>query len=190
MLLLLDNYDSFTYNLVHAFQVLGEEVVVLRNDAVTVQECLGMEPDYIVIGPGPGGPKQAGISLPLISAAAGNIPLLGVCLGMQAIGELYGGVVKPSGAPVHGKVSRIHHTNAGLFAGLPSPFLATRYHSLIVDGEYLPACLEATALSDEGHIMGLRHRSYLVEGVQFHPESHLTTSGLDLFKNFLEYIVF
>lgn len=187
MLLLIDNYDSFTYNLVQYFQCLDVEVVIVRNDAATVLQCLEMEPDYVVISPGPGTPRDAGISLNLIHACAGNIPLLGVCLGMQGIAEAFGGRVIPSGAPVHGKVSPILHNEEEIFKGLPNPFVATRYHSLIVERDSLPSCLEVTAETPDGVIMALRHRDFMIEGVQFHPESVLTTSGLALLQNFLEF---
>lgn len=186
MLLLIDNFDSFTYNLVHYFAILGEEVRVVRNNALTAAECIACLPDYIVLSPGPGHPAQAGITADVIRLSEGRIPILGICLGMQAIAEVYGGKVIRSGKPVHGKSSKILHTDKGVFTGLPQEFAAVRYHSLIVDGAALPSCLEATAHTDDGTIMGIRHRTHLVEGVQFHPESIMTEGGFALLKNFLE----
>ncbi|MBW6505731.1 MAG: aminodeoxychorismate/anthranilate synthase component II [Rhodobacteraceae bacterium] len=186
MLLLIDNYDSFTYNLVHYFGELGADVVVRRNDALDVQEAMAMGAAAIVLSPGPCDPAQAGICLPLaLAAAETGTPLLGVCLGHQAIGEAFGGRVVRAGEIVHGKMGTIHHAGAGVFAGLPSPFLATRYHSLIVDRATLPACLEVTAWLEDGTIMGLRHREHLIEGVQFHPESIASEHGHALIRNFL-----
>lgn len=186
MLLLIDNYDSFTYNLVHYFGELGTEVVVRRNDALTVQDAMAMRPDAIVLSPGPCDPAQAGICLALTAAAAETrIPLLGVCLGHQAIGEAFGGRVVRCHEIVHGKMGVMHHAGQGVFAGLPSPFLATRYHSLVVDRDSLPDCLEVTAWLDDGTIMGLRHRDLPIEGVQFHPESIASEHGHQLLRNFL-----
>ncbi|WP_372841493.1 aminodeoxychorismate/anthranilate synthase component II [Phaeovulum sp.] len=186
MLLLIDNYDSFTYNLVHYFGELGADVVVRRNDALDVQQAMAMGAEAIVLSPGPCDPAQAGICLPLtLAAAESGTPLLGVCLGHQAMGEAFGGKVVRAGEIVHGKMGSIHHEGAGVFAGLPSPFLATRYHSLIVDRESLPDSLEVTAWLDDGTIMGLRHRERLVEGVQFHPESIASEHGHQLIRNFL-----
>lgn len=186
MLLMIDNYDSFTYNLVHYLGELGTEVVVVRNDALTVADCLALKPMHIVISPGPCGPQQAGICLSLIEAAAAvHIPLLGVCLGHQAIGEAFGGAVTRAPLPMHGKVSEIIHQGASVFRGLPSPFKATRYHSLRVAEENLPECLAITARSEDGVIMGLQHRSLPIHGVQFHPESIATQHGHDILRNFL-----
>ncbi|MFP1645030.1 anthranilate synthase component II [Pontitalea aquivivens] len=187
MLLLIDNYDSFTYNLVHYFGELGAEVVVRRNDALNVQEAMGMGAEAIVLSPGPCDPAQAGICLPLtLAAAEAGMPLLGVCLGHQTIGQAFGGRVVRAGEIVHGKMGTIHHAGKGVFRGLPSPFLATRYHSLVVDRDSLPDCLEITAWLDDGTIMGLRHRDKLIEGVQFHPESIASEHGHQLIRNFLQ----
>lgn len=186
MILLIDNFDSFTYNLVNCFEGAGATVCVKRNDAATLQECLDLSPDCIVIGPGPGIPSRAGISSDLITACAGKIPLLGVCLGHQGIAEIFGGEVVRASYPMHGKVSEIHHKGVGMFKNLPQGFLATRYHSLVVKKDSLPSCLEITAETSEGEIMGLRHRDYQIEGVQFHPESILTEWGAKLVQNFLE----
>mgnify|MGYP005809463497 CR=1 FL=1 len=185
MLLVIDNYDSFTYNLVQYFGELEEEVRVFRNDAITVQDIEALAPTHIVISPGPGDPDDAGISLAVIRAFAGKIPILGVCLGHQAIGQAFGGRIAHAKRIMHGKVSRIFHEGQGVFSGLPSPFTATRYHSLVIDPESIPACLEVSATSEEGEIMGIRHKSLLVEGVQFHPESILTEHGHDLLRSFL-----
>ena len=185
MFLLIDNYDSFTYNLVHFLGELGAEVTVRRNDAITVDEALAMKPRGIVISPGPCDPDRAGICLELIAGAAGNLPLFGVCLGFQSIGQAFGGRVVRGPVPMHGKVSKIHHDGKGVFAGLPNPFPATRYHSLIVERESLPDSLEITAETDDGLIMGLQHREYAIHGVQFHPESIATEHGHDLLANFL-----
>lgn len=187
MLLLIDNYDSFTYNLVHYFGELGAEVVVRRNDALNVQEAMGMGAEAIVLSPGPCDPEQAGICLPLtLAAAEAGMPLLGVCLGHQTIGQAFGGRVVRAGEIVHGKMGAIHHAGKGVFCGLPSPFLATRYHSLVVDRDSLPDCLEITAWLEDGTIMGLRHRDKLIEGVQFHPESIASEHGHQLIRNFLQ----
>ncbi len=186
MLLLIDNYDSFTYNLVHYFGALGADVRVVRNDAMDVQAAMGLGAEAIVLSPGPCDPAQAGICLPLTLAAyEAGVPLLGVCLGHQTIGEAFGGRVVRAGEIVHGKMGTIHHAGAGVFAGLPSPFQATRYHSLIVERESLPECLEVTAWLDSGMIMGLRHRERLIEGVQFHPESIASEHGHAMLRNFL-----
>ena len=187
MLLLIDNYDSFTYNLVHYLGELGADVLVKRNDALDVQAVMALRPTSIVLSPGPCDPAQAGICLPLtLAAAEANIPLLGVCLGHQTIGQAFGGNVVRAADIVHGKMGTMHHAGQGVFAGLPSPFLATRYHSLIVDRASLPACLEVTAWLDDGTIMGLRHREKLIEGVQFHPESIASEHGHQLLRNFLD----
>jgi anthranilate synthase component 2 len=186
MILLLDNYDSFTYNIYQALSELGAEVLVRRNDMVTVDEVMQLVPtlDGVVISPGPCTPADAGISVPLVQRLAGAVPILGVCLGHQAIGAAFGGTIVRAPRLMHGKVSMIAHDGAGVFAGLPNPFQATRYHSLIVERSSLPPELEITAEAD-GLVMGLRHRSLLVEGVQFHPESILTPTGNDLLANFL-----
>jgi anthranilate synthase component II len=187
MILLLDNYDSFTFNLYQHLSELGAKVVVYRNDKISVDEIDAMLPEIsqIVISPGPCTPDQAGISVPLVKAFAGRVPILGVCLGHQAVGEAFGGEVVKAPMLMHGKTSMIYHNDTGVFAGLPNPFIATRYHSLIVERSTLPADLEVTAETDDGIIMGLRHRQFEVEGVQFHPESILTTSGKELLANFI-----
>ena len=185
MLLMIDNYDSFTWNIAQAFGELGEDVRVLRNDAVTLEEIAALKPTRLVIGPGPCTPAQAGISLATIRAFAGKIPLLGVCLGHQCIGEAFGGKVVHARQLMHGKLSAVQHDGAGVFRGLPSPLACTRYHSLAVERETLPGCLEVTAWVEDGEIMGLRHREFAIEGVQFHPESVLSEHGHDLFRNFL-----
>ena len=187
MLLLIDNYDSFTYNLVHYLGELGADVVVRRNDALDVQAVMAMRPELIVLSPGPCDPAQAGICLPLtLAAAEARIPLLGVCLGHQTIGEAFGGKVIRCHEIVHGKMGSMNHVGKGVFRGLPSPFLATRYHSLVVERETLPDCLEVTAWLDDGTIMGLRHKDLLIEGVQFHPESIASQHGHQLLRNFLD----
>lgn len=187
MLLLIDNYDSFTYNLVHYFGELGADVVVRRNDALTVQDVLAMKPEAVILSPGPCDPAQAGICLPLTTAAyEAQIPLLGVCLGHQTIGEAFGGKVISCHEIVHGKMGAMHHAGKGVFRGLPSPFQATRYHSLIVERATLPECLEVTSWLEDGTIMGLRHKTHLIEGVQFHPESIASEHGHQLLRNFLD----
>ena len=186
MVLMIDNYDSFTYNLVQYLGELGAEVKVVRNDELTVQEIERMRPERIVVSPGPCSPTEAGVSLETIGRLGGRVPLLGVCLGHQAIGQAYGGKVVHARTLMHGKVSAIRHGGVGVFRGLPSPFTATRYHSLAVERESLPGCLEVTAWTDEGEIMGLRHRELAVEGVQFHPESILSEHGHALLRNFLD----
>ncbi|OWY01414.1 aminodeoxychorismate/anthranilate synthase component II [Thioclava sp. IC9] len=186
MLLLIDNYDSFTYNLVHYFGELGADVKVWRNDALNVQDAMGMGAEAIVLSPGPCDPDQAGICLPLVMAAAeAKLPLFGVCLGHQTIGQAFGGKVVRASQIVHGKMGEIRHEGKGCFKGLPSPLKATRYHSLIVERESLPDCLEITAELDDGTIMGLRHRELPIEGVQFHPESIASEHGHAMLKNFL-----
>ena len=185
MLLMIDNYDSFTYNLVQYLGELGEEVRVVRNDELTVEEIARLAPARIVISPGPCTPNEAGVSLAAIRRFAGKVPILGVCLGHQAIGQAFGGRVVHAKTLMHGKVSPIHHAGKGVFRGLPSPFNATRYHSLAIERESCPADLEITAWTDDGEIMGVRHRSMAVEGVQFHPESILTEHGHALLRNFL-----
>ncbi|MFC4214194.1 anthranilate synthase component II [Pseudophaeobacter arcticus] len=187
MLLLIDNYDSFTYNLVHYLGELGAEMEVHRNDALTVQEAMALKPKGILLSPGPKAPAQAGICLALtLAAAETRTPLLGVCLGHQTIGEAFGGNVVRCHEIVHGKMGKVHHNNTGLFAGLPSPFEATRYHSLVVDRETLPECLEITAELEDGTIMGLQHKGLPMHGVQFHPESIASEHGHALLKNFLD----
>lgn len=190
MLLMIDNYDSFTFNLVQYLQELGEQVQVVRNDELDVPAIVALAPARVVISPGPCTPNEAGVSLELIRCLAGRVPILGVCLGHQAIGQAFGGKVVRAGTIMHGKTSPIHHCGAGVFSGLPSPFSATRYHSLVVERASLPACLEETAwtLDDHGQpaeIMGLRHREFAIEGVQFHPESILTEHGHAMLRNFL-----
>ena len=186
MILLIDNYDSFTFNLVHYFGELGAEVKVVRNDALDVQQAMGLNPAAIVLSPGPCDPDQAGICLPLtLAAAEARVPLLGVCLGHQTIGQAFGGKVIRAPQIVHGKTDLMHHQGAGVFAGLPNPLRATRYHSLVVERASLPACLEITAETGDGLIMGLRHRDLPVEGVQFHPESIASDHGHDMLRNFL-----
>jgi anthranilate synthase/aminodeoxychorismate synthase-like glutamine amidotransferase len=186
MLLVIDNYDSFTYNLVQYFGELGADPQVKRNDAITPDEVEKMKPQKIVISPGPGRPEEAGISMELIRKFGGKIPILGVCLGHQCMGEVYGGRVVRAGRLMHGKTSPIQHDGKGIFQGLPNPFEATRYHSLIVEKNSVPSCLEVCAETAEGEIMGLRHREYPVHGVQFHPESILSKEGKDLLANFLK----
>jgi anthranilate synthase component 2 len=187
-LFLLDNYDSFTFNLYHRLGELGAEVKVVRNDTLTPTEALALGLDAVVVSPGPCDPDRAGISLGLIEAAAAVCPVLGVCLGHQAIGQAYGGTVVRAPVPMHGKISLIHHDDTGLFAGLPNPFPATRYHSLIVDRNSLPAALHVNAWTEDGLIMGLRHESLPVHGVQFHPESIETKAGHALLRNFLDLV--
>ena len=184
-LLLIDNYDSFTYNLVQAFMVLGAQVQVHRNDAITVAEALALNPTHLCISPGPGTPYDAGVSMDMIRAFAGRVPVLGVCLGHQSIVEVFGGKVVRAGRLMHGKTSPVEHDGQGLFAGLPQPCQVGRYHSLIAQPESLPAVLEVTARTQEGEIMGVRHRDLDVQGVQFHPESVLTPDGPRLMENFL-----
>ncbi len=186
MLLMIDNYDSFTYNIVQYLGELGEDVRVHRNDRITIPEIEALQPERIVVSPGPCSPEEAGISVAAIRHFAGKIPLLGVCLGHQAIGAAFGGNVVRSATLMHGKTSPIHHNDEGLFRGLSNPFDATRYHSLVVERSTLPACLEVTAWVEEGEIMGVAHRDLPVWGVQFHPESILTVGGMELLKNFLE----
>jgi para-aminobenzoate synthetase component 2 len=185
-LLLIDNYDSFTYNLVQAFLVLGVDVLVHRNDQITVEHARALAPTHLCISPGPGTPHDAGVSMDMIRAFAGSIPVLGVCLGHQSIVEVFGGDVVRAGRLMHGKVSPVHHDGRGVLAGMPQPFAAGRYHSLIAKPETLPAVLEVTARTAEGEIMGVRHRELMVEGVQFHPESVLTPEGPVLLGNFLK----
>jgi anthranilate synthase/aminodeoxychorismate synthase-like glutamine amidotransferase len=183
--LVIDNYDSFTYNLVQYLGELGVEPIVVRNDAITIEEARALSPDGVLLSPGPGRPEDAGMLCAAITAFAGVVPVLGVCLGHQAIGQVYGGNVVGAPHLVHGKTSPIAHNNEGVFAGLPNPLAATRYHSLIIERETLPEVLSITATTDDGMIMGVRHKSLDVEGVQFHPESILTTCGHDLLRNFV-----
>lgn len=190
MLLMIDNYDSFTYNLVQYFGELGVDVQVFRNDQITVAEMAQLNPDQIVISPGPCTPNEAGVSVESIQYFAGKKPILGVCLGHQSIGQAFGGRIVHAGAIMHGKTSMIHHNNGGIFKGIPNPFEATRYHSLVIEKTSIPDCLEITAWTENeqgelDEIMGVRHRDYAIEGMQFHPESILTKHGHDLLKNFL-----
>ena len=186
MILMIDNYDSFTYNLVHYLGELGERVLVFRNDKITLEEVGKLNPDMVVVSPGPCTPKEAGISVDLIKEFAGRIPILGVCLGHQSIGYAFGGNIVRAKRLLHGKTSQIHHDGKGIYEGVPNPFEATRYHSLLIEKESLPDKLEVTAWTDEGEIMGVRHKEYLIEGVQFHPESILTKHGKDLLRNFIK----
>jgi len=186
-LLLIDNYDSFTYNLVQAFLVLGAEVLVHRNDAISIEAARALEPTHVCISPGPGTPREAGVSMDMIRAFAGHVPVLGVCLGHQSLVEVYGGDVVRAGRLMHGKISMVEHDGRELYAGMPQPFAAGRYHSLIAKPATLPAVLEVTARTAEGEIMGVRHRELVVEGVQFHPESILTPDGPRLLGHFLEF---
>ncbi|WP_334164305.1 anthranilate synthase component II [Phenylobacterium sp.] len=186
MILVIDNYDSFTYNLVHYLNELGAETVVHRNDAVSVAEALGLKPQGVLLSPGPCTPNEAGICLDLLRAAPDDLPILGVCLGHQAIGQAFGGEVVRAKALMHGKTSQIHHTGEGVFKGLKNPFTATRYHSLSVEKQALPDVLEVTAWTDDGEIMGVRHRTRPIHGVQFHPESIATECGHELLANFLD----
>lgn len=185
MLLMIDNFDSFTYNLVQYFGELGVEQRVFRNDAITAEEALALKPERVVVSPGPCSPNEAGVSLEIIKAFEGRVPLLGVCLGHQCLGQYYGGKVVRAGELMHGKTSAMRHNGKGLFAGMDEGFQATRYHSLLVERESLPECLEVTAETDAGEIMGLQHREKPVWGVQFHPESYATGNGIQLLKNFL-----
>lgn len=185
MLLMIDNYDSFTYNIVQYFGELGEDVRTVRNDEVTLEQIAAMKPDRICISPGPKSPRDAGISLDILREFKGKLPILGVCLGHQAIGEAFGGNVIRAKQVMHGKTSSIAHIGEGVFTDLPSPFTVIRYHSLAIERSSLPSCLEVTAWTDDGEIMGVRHKDYDIEGVQFHPESILSEHGHALFKNFL-----
>ena len=186
MLLIIDNYDSFTYNLVQYFGELGENVCVYRNDAITLKEIAAMKPDRLVISPGPCSPKQAGISVAAIQEFAGKLPILGVCLGHQSIGYAFGAEIVHAKTMMHGKLSAIHHADKGVFAGLPNPLTATRYHSLAIRRDTMPDCLEVTAWTDDDEVMGVRHKTLAIEGVQFHPESIMTERGHDLLRNFLK----
>jgi para-aminobenzoate synthetase component 2 len=186
MLLMIDNYDSFTYNLVQYLGELGEDIKVFRNNKITIQEIERLAPERIVVSPGPCTPKEAGISVDMIKHFSGKIPILGVCLGHQSIGAAFGGDIIRAPRLMHGKISVIHHDGKTIFESLPNPFEATRYHSLLIKKETLPVCLEITAWTDIGEIMGVRHKEHVVEGVQFHPESILTAVGKDLLRNFLK----
>ncbi|MBD5802461.1 Anthranilate synthase component 2 [Azoarcus sp. Aa7] len=186
MLLMIDNYDSFTYNLVQYFGELGAQVKVYRNDEITLEQIALMKPEQLVISPGPCTPAEAGISVPAIREFAGKIPLLGVCLGHQSIGAAFGGKIVHAKRLMHGKTSPVHHEDVGVFRGLPNPVTCTRYHSLAIERESLPDCLAVTAWTDDGEIMGVRHKTLAVEGVQFHPESILTEHGHAMLKNFLD----
>ncbi|WP_136417767.1 MULTISPECIES: aminodeoxychorismate/anthranilate synthase component II [Oxalobacteraceae] len=185
MLLMIDNYDSFTYNLVQYFGELGEDVRTFRNDEITLEQIAALKPDRICISPGPCTPHEAGISIGVLTEFAGKIPILGVCLGHQSIGAAFGGKVIRAKQVMHGKTSQITHTGVGVFKGLPSPYTVIRYHSLAIERESLPDCLEITAWTEDGEIMGVRHKEFKVEGVQFHPESILSEHGHELLKNFL-----
>jgi len=186
MLLVIDNYDSFTYNLVQALGMLGADIKVVRNDKATVEEMVSWKPGHLLVSPGPGTPNEAGISVAAIRHFAGRIPVLGVCLGHQSIGVAFGGKVVRAGRLMHGKTSMIRHDGKGVFRGLPNPFEAMRYHSLLVDKATLPECLAVTAWSEQDELMGFRHRKFPTEGVQFHPESIMTPEGINLLRNFLE----
>jgi len=186
MLVMIDNYDSFTYNLVQYLGELGEEVHTFRNDEITIEEIEALKPDRIMLSPGPCTPNEAGISLSVIEHFKGKLPLMGVCLGHQSIGQAFGGDIVHAKSIMHGKTSVLRHTKKGVFKDLPNPFRVTRYHSLVIDKQTLPHCLEVTAWTEDGEIMGVRHRDFAIEGVQFHPESILTEHGHALLKNFLE----
>ena len=186
MLLMIDNYDSFTFNLVQYFGELGQQVHVVRNDAITVEQAFALQPSALCVSPGPCAPAQAGVSMDLIKAMAGKLPVLGVCLGHQAIGEVFGGKIVRAQTIMHGKTSPVRHSNVGVFEGLPNPLTCIRYHSLAIERETLPDCLEITAQTADGEIMGVRHKTMDVEGVQFHPESILSERGHDLLRNFLK----
>jgi len=186
MLLMIDNYDSFTYNLVQYLAEIGQEVKVVRNDKISIEEINKLNPQYIVISPGPCTPNEAGISLELIEAFKGKIPILGVCLGHQSIGQAFGGKIIHAQTIMHGKTSKISHNNKGVFRGIKNPFIATRYHSLVIEKHTLPNCFDITAWTDDNEIMGIKHKELAIEGVQFHPESILSEHGHDLLKNFLD----
>ena len=186
MLLMIDNYDSFTYNLVQYLAEIGQEVEVVRNDKISIEEINKLNPRYIVISPGPCTPNEAGISLELIEAFKGKIPILGVCLGHQSIGQAFGGKIVHAKTIMHGKTSKIFHNNKGVFRGIKDPFIATRYHSLVIEKQTLPNCFDITAWTDDNEIMGIKHKELAIEGVQFHPESILSEHGHDLLKNFLD----
>jgi anthranilate synthase component 2 len=183
---MIDNYDSFTYNLVQYLAEIGQEVEVVRNDKISIEEINKLNPQYIVISPGPCTPNEAGISLELIEAFKGKIPILGVCLGHQSIGQAFGGKIVHAQTIMHGKTSKISHNNKGVFRGIKDPFIATRYHSLVIERQSLPDCFDITAWTDDNEIMGIKHKELAIEGVQFHPESILSEHGHDLLKNFLD----
>ena len=185
MLLMIDNYDSFTYNIVQYFAELGQEVVVRCNDAISLDEIAALNPRYLVIGPGPCSPKEAGISIAAMQYFAGKLPIMGICLGHQTIGEAFGGRIVGAQTLMHGKVSPVFHHNSGMFKNLPNPVSCTRYHSLVIERASLPSCLALTAWTEDGEIMGVRHKEYAIEGVQFHPEALLTEHGYDMLNNFL-----
>ncbi|MEJ2182276.1 MAG: aminodeoxychorismate/anthranilate synthase component II [Nitrospirota bacterium] len=185
MLLMIDNYDSFTYNLVQYLGELGQEIRVVRNDKATIAEIEAMEPEYIVISPGPCTPREAGISVEVVRNLVGKVPILGVCLGHQSLGAAFGGDIVGARCLMHGKISRIHHDGKTIFEGIENPFVATRYHSLVIRPESLPDCYDLSAWTDDGEIMAIRHKEHVLEGVQFHPESILTTVGKDILRNFL-----
>ncbi|WP_176762128.1 anthranilate synthase component II [Natronincola ferrireducens] len=185
MILMIDNYDSFTYNLTQYLSCLKEEILVYRNDCITLDEIETLNPEIIILSPGPCTPNEAGICIDVVHRFKGKIPILGICLGHQTIGQVFGGKVIKAIEPVHGKVHPIHHTNQGVFEGLKNPLKVTRYHSLVVEKESLPECFEITAETNEGEIMGIRHKEYMIEGVQFHPEAILTEMGMELLNNFL-----
>ena len=186
MLLMIDNYDSFTYNLVQYFSELGQEVIVKRNDKISLKEITDLNPEFLVLSPGPCTPNEAGLSLDIVNNFKGKIPILRVCLGHQTIGQAFGGKITHAKTIMHGKTSDIHHTNKGVFKGLSNPFTATRYHSLVIERESLPDCFEITAWTDDEEIMGIRHKELYIEGVQFHPESILSEHGHDLLRNFIK----
>ena len=186
LILVIDNYDSFTFNLVQYIQEIGEEVVVLRNDQVSLEDIREMKPDYILLSPGPGNPDTAGICLDVVKTFYQEIPILGVCLGQQIIAQVFGGLVRKATQPMHGKTSDINHDQRQIFKDIPSPFQVTRYHSLVVDESTFPECLEISAKSDDGEIMAIRHKNYKVEAVQFHPEAILTENGLQMVRNFFQ----
>ena len=186
MILVIDNYDSFTYNLVQYLGELGAEMKIVRNDKITLDEIAALKPDKVLISPGPGAPNEAGICLPMIRRFAGAFPIFGVCLGHQSIGQAFGGEIVRNDKIMHGKTSMIRHQNKGVFTGLPQPFQATRYHSLVIRRETMPDCLEITAETEEGEVMGVRHKTLPLEGVQFHPESALTPNGKELLANFMK----
>ncbi len=186
MFLMIDNYDSFTYILVQYFRMIGIQIEVFRNDTINIDKINRLSPCGIVISPGPGNPDQAGISISVIEAFAGQIPILGVCLGHQAMGQVFGGKVVKANRIMHGKTSQIYHDGRGVFSEMPQPILATRYHSLIIDDQSFPSCLEISAWTDQDEIMGLRHKEFVLEGVQFHPESILTEQGIDILSNFVK----
>lgn len=185
MILMIDNYDSFTYNLVQYLKCLGEEVLVKRNDSITLQEIRGLNPDMILLSPGPCTPNEAGICQDVVNEFKGEFPIFGICLGHQTIGQVFGANIVKAKEPVHGRVYPISHTGEGVFKNLPNPLKVTRYHSLIVEKESLPDCLKITAETKDGEIMGIRHKEYMIEGVQFHPEAILTECGMDVLRNFL-----